>query len=209
MTTVERLSKAIFDFAYEMAMKDATLQNAYEGEKKWIAGVGGAKNAVRDYIDKVFEGFKNQEAHDQFFYYTVDRACAVINDARPDDGKSEFTFGNAQKLINMTAKYMYITSYQNPGLRERFSYCHCPVDSYMLADVWEASEESLKNKDYNKTRFTVSWSKEKKDPDLTGIARYLDFQSAVRELAGKDGLSPIEYDYLHWAEAKANSEGNK
>ena len=55
---------------------------------------------------------------------------------RSEDGKTgQFTFGNIQKLINMTLKYMFTICYTNDSMRKRFMYCHCPMDSIMMRKV--------------------------------------------------------------------------
>ena len=55
--------------------------------------------------------------------------------------KDNFTFGNAQKVINMTAKYLYIICYADSAFRDRFKYCHCPMDRVMLNIVWKRYKE--------------------------------------------------------------------
>jgi len=193
----------IFAFAYDMAMRDATLQGAFTGKKAELSKNKDARKAVKHYIDQVFDGkFKSeddQDDHNNCFYITADTVCEKIG--------SGFMFGNAQKLINMTVKYMYIACYKNTDLREKFRFCHCPVDSYMLAYVWDElkrnKDDFLKQKGYTKTgrnAFTASWSREEKSKGIDEPARYSDFQQAVRRLA-KDKF-PIEYDYMHWTEAK-------
>ena len=43
---------------------------------------------------------------------------------------SGLTFGNIQKLINMTMKYLYIRYYDE--CRENFRCCHAPMDNRMI-----------------------------------------------------------------------------
>ena len=53
----------------------------------------------------------------------------------------EFSYGNAQKLVNMTAKYIYIATYFNDDYKDKFEKCHCPMDSLivesLIADIKE------------------------------------------------------------------------
>lgn len=49
------------------------------------------------------------------------------------DKGSSFEFGNAQKLINMTAKYIASGMFTSKcGCGGNFQYCHCPMDSIMV-----------------------------------------------------------------------------
>ena len=82
-------------------------------------------------------------AHEKLFLETAINVCKSINnyEGKPDTA-GNFSFGNAQKLINMTIKHIYLHTYTIdslgfPSIRERFRYCHCPMDSIMLQDVWK------------------------------------------------------------------------
>jgi len=140
--------------------------------------------------------------------------------------RPKFTFGNSQKLINMTAKYMFISAYNNPGLRRKFAFCHCPMDAFMLKHVWyecinKIGKNYWKDKGYTQSGdngFLKSWSRETKglnhkELDKSEPKRYCDFQKAVQELIEKMNddnyvainlkentkiLSPLEYDYIYW-----------
>ena len=137
----EIISSKIFDFIYMCAMRDAIIREAFKGEKTWIESVATAKVILRKYIDRVLNNeFDSQRNHDNCFLEIANEICQAINEAKPQNGIATFSFGNAQKLINMTVKYMYGFCYQNPDLRGGFRYCHCPLDSIMLNKVWQRCE---------------------------------------------------------------------
>ncbi len=48
-----------------------------------------------------------------------------------------FTFGQAQKWINMTMKYLYV--FGKPEMKKLSSVCHVPIDNY----IFEIAESSL------------------------------------------------------------------
>lgn len=198
----------IFDFAFNQALGDATRRTDAASCKEAVLKSSendskpGVKELVRDYFDAIIEG-KNHN-----FYKTAEEVvnCKVKN----------FTFGNAQKLINMTVKYMYAACYKDEELRKRFETSHCPMDSRMkdkvvkqykkvIKDNDELSsalyyqqtdknkKEVIKSKDWSK----VSWSKiEQEDvrnyPSSNPYSRY---QQMVCYLAKKIGISPLEYDF--------------
>lgn len=194
----------IFDFIYTMALRDATMRRAYEGERTPLFKNDDAKNATREYINALLRG-ENPD-----FYTTAE---TVENGFR--DKGHEFTFGNTQKLINMTVKYMYIAAYQKEhyaDLREKFKGCHCPMDSIMVKKVIKEIKsqideeevcELLKGHERNWRSFLQNaWSKMDKDKDKD---QYKLFQNLVKYLSDKKGLTPIEYDYKEFgADDKEN-----
>lgn len=143
LTTVD---ERIFDFAYELAMRDAVNQTSYNGKGKGskarLKGCIEAKAVVKSYILAVMNGnvadFYSVEEQ-------VEEAFRTFNKDSTDYGT--FTFGNAQKLINMMAKYMFIAAYGNVELRKRFDQCHCPMDSQLMGfaarAIYELDEEKL------------------------------------------------------------------
>ncbi len=204
----------LFEFAYSIALRDAVMQKAYEGEKKHLANNIEAKMLVKKYIQKVFNGENpcfystEKEVENSFKRLHFGTSCPV------------FSFGNTQKLINMTAKYMFLATYNDEEKRDRFKCCHCPVDSIMLGKVIELVEElsekdkevlkeillnkrvlAFESKDGSskikifekgwKAEFTKPWSKIKTD-------RYDTFQAIVKYLAEKENTNPIGFDYMHW-----------
>lgn len=93
-----------------------------------------AKKAVWDYINRlrIDEGYERREQHDASFLATAENVINAFAGYGDDD--SSFGFGNAQKLINMTAKYIALGIYMD-DCREGFQYCHCPMDGIMVDKV--------------------------------------------------------------------------
>lgn len=209
---MDYVDEAIFEFAYRMALDDATGQQAYkgrgEGSKTKLRECDKAKQAVREYIAAVFDS--NSRPDFEKSTAEVEKAFkAHLTDE--DDG--EFTFGNAQKLVNMTSKYMFMATYERPDLRTQFKSCHCPMDNVILSvvaaeagkavdsgnasDVLREFAEKCAKKRPRKLDWVVAddlkWSRLKR-----GDERYQFFQDVVRELASQNGVSPIEFDYVNW-----------
>lgn len=139
----EEIKDKIFDFIYRMAMRDATMMKAYGGEnKKDLYKISKARDIVRKYADNVIKGCCiDPDEHEKAFKETACEVCNVINKEKSKYNiKGTFNFGNAQKLINMTVKYLYVGYCENECLRENFKYCHCPMDTIMLERVWEEYE---------------------------------------------------------------------
>ena len=237
----DKIDDAIFDFAYVMAMRDATLQQAFpatdkkllwqahsdEDKEKALAPLREKiKTPLKDHIESIF----NDEPHD--FYMVAkevqEAAKNFINETEilkstkkgeePSADLAVFTFGNTQKLINMTVKYMFMATYDRPELRERFAQCHCPMDNIMMLeaecafrepkDDWKDWLESCTKelsrgprRGHRVWKDDVSWSalewKENGRGTEAGAPdEYLLFQAAIKELAKEE--SPIEYDFAAW-----------
>ncbi len=202
----EEINGEIFDFIYASAIRDAVSQKAYKGKKAWIEQLSEPKKITREYIDKVLNnGFSSRSEHDDIFLKTANSLCSVINSQRPAELDTDvFSFGNAQKLINITVKHVYGFCYRDPNLRVCFKYCHCPLDSIMIQRVKYLSKENnnLQAKDYD-----GPWGNEGADgdsqPTLSELPhRYALFQSAIRKLLEDGSLYPIEFDYIEWNKPK-------
>lgn len=213
MISYDELRKTIFDFSYGAALGDAIGQRAFEGNKKPLHNNEGAKKIVRKYIDDILCGknpnfYETAKALEESFEDYIKNNKSDIVYIRKDGQLSNpvFRFGNAQKLINMLTKNIFLLVYQNENLREYFKQCHCPMDNIMIAIV----KNELKNthdkkagsllKEY-KEREKSAWSRIEKED----IEQYKKFQECIGFLATQAGLSPIEYDYWMWKKSLSNN----
>ena len=196
---MEQILQHIFSFAYGAGLNDATAQKAYPGEsKKFLRENHEAKDIVRAYIDGILNG-ENPD-----FYAVAERLQASFNKWEKQNGYVDplFSFGNAQKLINITVKFMYLAAYSNYApMRSRFQNCHCPLDRQMGARVKreirkipkaELPDSILEIIERGSWKgFDGTWSKiDEKD--------YKDYQAVVRYLAAKENLIPLEYDFRYF-----------
>ena len=58
---------------------------------------------------------------------------------KPKDGCDKFYFGQAQKWVNMTLKYLYLL-----GLIDSDKNLHIPIDSYILEAIWDKRDLNIK-----------------------------------------------------------------
>ena len=196
--SIDSIDDKIFDFVYHEALGDATQQRALQktNKKDFLDKMSkkdnDAKNAVQSYIADIIAGeLKEKEAHDKKFYATIK---SILDYADCND----FTFGNAQKLINMTAKYFYIMCYKNDNLRKKFANCHCPMDSIMIKKVREKYKEQI-----NKTwqlKSDTAWSKLEMDEKNNIPKAYEEFQNLIKN--NKENRSPLEFDFFEWNNEK-------
>ena len=206
------MNNRTFSFIYGCALHDAILQKAFLGKKDWIATVTSAQKPIKEYINSVLLGkFKEidaKELHNNVFLQTAKDVCDLINKNRPDDAVDIFSFGNAQKLINIVVKHVYAHTYslnilEHADIRENFRFCHCPMDSIMLSHVWKmykkefGAEERMRELGDD---FLKSWGSEDFDlieNERIQPQRYIRYQNAIEKLKDPDIFS-IEYDYIVW-----------
>lgn len=113
------------------------------------------------------------------------------------DEDNHFTFGNAQKLVNMTAKYMYLRSYGDSNERKLFKFCHCPMDGTMIRIVKEKYPKASFKADY-------SWSTLENSGDkILGV--YVEFQKYIQDMVQKErhnrkdeDIIPLDMDFIYW-----------
>ena len=195
---MEQILQYIFTFAYGAGLNDATAQKAYPGDnKKFLRENEEAKNIVRAYIDRVLNG-ENPD-----FYAAAERLTDSFNDWEKQKGYPIiFSFGNAQKLINITVKFMYLTAYANyRAMRIRFQNCHCPLDRQMGVRIKREIRKTAKAEHPDSIREIIergSWKRF--DGTWSRISRqdYEDYQALVRYLAAKENLIPLEYDFRYF-----------
>lgn len=115
---------------------------------------------------------------------------------------SDFTYGQAQKWLNMMLKYFLLTE----GDSALKSYLHIPVDSYIMQAVGSDNSKlkyCLKLECVPKKNGTVgkysessskSWSK-------WNYEEYIAFQNSIRTaIAESDYSFPIEWENQAWIE---------
>lgn len=119
------------------------------------------------------------------------KVCGIIKDLY-EDYDIKFTYGQAQKWVNMTIKYLYILN--DHTFDNVFDFLHIPVDNY----IFKAVKEKLGiNKPKN------PWSKLDK-------TEYLKYQKDIRERIEKDSnidVPPLLWEFKNWLEvAKGNNK---
>ena len=219
----------IFDFIFEMAFRDATLRNAFvnpyksknkrerktgkESEKQAENDFEELKNNIKEYtkepIKKYLEsilGDKKADLNHCKYQCMLDVFNGVNNfnkQINEKDSKHKgFTFGNIQKLVNMSAKYLYIACYANPEMRTRFVFCDCPMDSIMIKGV---VSEAGRNK-FERLRKETSWSSLAiTDGNNTEIKKiidlipkeYVEFQQWIRKNK-YEYENVLDFDFRKW-----------
>lgn len=137
------IDKDTLDFLYVLYFGtykdafDAATNRAYRDMNRTIrfCGLGDGKRkeirlAVNELIRMSVQELRQSNKLDQdFFDNWHKKLCDAIIEMYEENGIT-FTYGQAQKWINMTLKYLYVLE---PSLVEPlFKYCHVPLDNYVF-----------------------------------------------------------------------------
>lgn len=123
----------------------------------------------------VNNGVNDQNMYDSWHH----RICKKIRTYYRDAGV-EFYYGQAQKWLNMTMKYLYIIGeYTYDGI---FQYLHIPIDNYVF---------SVAHQELGISHPKVSWSRW---DDYKG--QYMAYQSALRSQI--QSYYPLRWEFKFW-----------
>ena len=132
------------------------------------------------------ESITNQETFDAWHYNVSDKIKSIYVDAG-----IKFTYGHAQKWINMTIKYLYMLGVNS--FEDVFEYLHIPLDNY----VFDVAKTEL-----NIPRPKTAWSSW---DDYDGL--YLNYQKLIRQKM--DCVTPLRWEFRYWLKAARNMNVNK
>ena len=111
---------------------------------------------------------------------------------------NSFTYGLAQKWVNMTLKYLWLLDRLPEGLTAKS--LHVPIDSFILEKLQEENVDEIRRDGDTYKYKGKSWSQ------LDDYDAYLDIQTKIGQIAGK--TFPIEWEGPAWIEV-AKKRSNK
>ncbi|MCD8118706.1 MAG: hypothetical protein LUE29_04365 [Lachnospiraceae bacterium] len=116
-------------------------------------------------------------------------------------------YGKAQKLVNMTFKYLYcFESADDDRYADYFKYCHMPLDSYTMEWIKRIVASTAKKRNDKLVADNIpSWSNlsyGKHTYDDHGKYSYLFFVEKVRSLFSdgnnKPAVTPFQAEFVIW-----------
>lgn len=129
----------------------------------------------------------SQDEFDSWHHSVSDKIKSLYLDKNLDK-KIKFTYGHAQKWINMTIKYLYML--EADSFDDVFEFLHIPIDNY----VFDIASDSL-----GIARPKLPWSKW---DDYEGM--YLHYQHLIREKIAIG--TPLRWEFRYWLKAARNVE---
>lgn len=167
------------------------IKRAHQDLSRTVHGIGAHPDArqeatklLRVEITKLSgnPAIATQEAFDSWHR----RICERLRDAYASTGYKKFTFGQAQKWLNMTLKYVFVFGKARlPGYEAFYRFCHVPIDNIILESRTFSGLSA----------FAKPWSRND-DYD-----EYLAFQRAVREQFPES--SPLAVEFWVWQQPTA------
>lgn len=137
---------------------------------------------VYAYLEQEITGLEigNQDEFDSWHY----KVCDHIRTLYRDVGVG-LTYGQCQKWVNMTFKYLYIIGeIVNPSY---FDYLHIPLDNYVFDVVC---------KEFNQQKPKIPWSRWDDYAE-----QYLAYQKMIRENVNE---IPLRWEFKFWLKEARN-----
>lgn len=142
------------------------------------------KSKVKEkFEEKIKELTHNKISRQDEFNDWHKEVCDQILEIYKEKGIT-LTYGQAQKWINMTIKYLYVLEPETfDGV---FDFLHIPIDKYVLDIAKELGVERIKG----------AWSK------LDDYEEYLKYQENIKEKIGE--IAPLRWEFRNWLKAAKN-----
>ena len=133
-------------------------------------------NLLRNEIEKIIsKTCTSQKVFDEWHYLV----CSKIRILYRKEGV-QFTFGQAQKWVNMTCKYLFIIG--ETDFVNCFAYLHIPLDNY----IFEAAKTEL-----GIAKPSIAWSRWD-DYDSQYMSYQIDLRSHIQNVA------PLRWEFTNW-----------
>ena len=162
------------------------------------------KSAYRD-VCRTITGFSKNPSHDEILSGAKNKMCSIVKELLNQniDGQSsfdewhkwacdslikcfkgqKFTYGQAQKWVNMTMKYLSMFDYKQ--VEKVYEFCHVPIDNYIIEIVG--------------VKFDTAWSR------VESYEKYLEFQELFRN---KYKGIPLDNEFYMWINASKEKRNN-
>lgn len=204
--------RAYLDFCRTIKFKDD-----YKGDKK-----KNEKDELKKEIAKLFEKFENKirenpntfDKEDDRKDNSIDshkKLCRIITERFSVITEPKtFTYGHAQKWVNMTLKYLYVLDKckDEKNYDDIISYFHIPIDNIILdmCSNPEKHNENLPEEQQLPPEFKVK--REDKETDAWSTWDYNTYMSYREKLEGQiktcygENKPPLIWELENWAPKK-------
>ena len=205
--------RAYLDLArtVKYAYSSTELEKAKSGSDAYAFAVV-QKDRIKFICSKLIESIEGYPNHSGGFDTWHESKCAQIIDqmnAPYGDGKkgflkARFTYGQAQKWVNMTLKYLWLLDMLPNGLSE--AELHVPVDSFILEALKETQQFNTEGNKITGSGESYYYNGEAWSA-ISESKNYKKLQDRIRDIAKKQGISPIQWEGPAWIEvAKKRSK---
>lgn len=161
------------------------------------------RNAARDLLKNRFINLKfdSQSAFDEWHTETCNELITNYKGCVDDKGQPSFTYGHAQKWLNMLFKYLYVYEYDDEfkdffkDKTELIKYLHVPIDEKIFEEA---------NKVFGLEKPNCGWSQMDENT-------YKDYQEGLIKniiknpnppYGEEDGRIPFYWELMVWSKPK-------
>lgn len=138
------------------------------------------RQKVVDTIIAFIKSIKSKDGINQDVFDNWHRdLCRKIIKNYSDKG-IEFHYGQAQKWVNMTFKYLSVIQIASTSVY--FKYLHAPIDSIVI---------DIASDDFHLKRPDTRWSRMDEQ-------EYIDYQKRLRSVINKNKLCPMLWEFRIW-----------
>lgn len=217
--TLDSTLDQIVETAIKKAYEDSTNQGAFNAldKQQGEESLEEIKERCTDEIKKALKSIGNDtfdEWHDQLCLLLVNNYRFVtVATKKAGEKKEAFSYGNAQKWVNMTIKYLYLLHNLYSEFSEKdCDFCknigakiesisadlHVPVDSYIIDEIWKYNEVSLplNTKGTRHKLYKTRNSEHVKPWSTWDEPEYKQLQKDLKEQLV--GQSPIDWEGPAW-----------
>lgn len=168
-------------------------QRAYRDLNRTLTGFGSHPDRVSihsEVLSSIFQfvqGLGNVHSQAEFdtkHHEWCEEICQIYKSKPHPDRPFQFHYGQAQKWINMTIKYL--TVLDHPGAQHVYKFSHVPIDLYVI--------RGAKAFGINPPPSKVAWSR-------LSYEQYFDYQNELRQMIkNKTEYScPLDWEAQIWA----------
>ena len=126
---------------------------------------------------------KNNEIDENKFDQWIEKACKQIKQYYHEANITDYTLGNAQKLVNMTIKFIFSSDRINYNLKI-FKVCHLPIDRVIM----NKAKQKL-----NIQRLEQTW------PRTDDWDAIINYQNKIRKAVSLEKEKyPLVWECLNW-----------
>ena len=203
----------------EKAYIDATNQGAFntlipkknQNDKKNAEIV---KANIMEILCKTFKGYDSKCKKKNYDNWHKKMCDVIVNEYKKFKLNDKFTYGNAQKWLNMSIKYLYLISGiqfdegENKCLKQIINkiekdkeFAHIPLDSYIIDALWEIRSIYLpviKGSSRDKVYKTRPSDHVEKWSCIEKYDKYFETQKTLRKFTDDIHTVPMNWESYSW-----------
>ena len=204
---------------YEVAVRLAytTFMRTLTGyaKSKTKTGQPKASEYLRDRLEDYFKTYTitSQKDFDDWHKETCENLIDKFGTWGVD---SKLTYGQAQKWVNISFKYLYaftlfgccIKGFPAEIVVEKMKYCHLPLDNIVICSLSKTEIKELKKKDSKWKINKKSWTYDGRSWSKLTETDYITIQKELREVFGdtRKGQTMLQIDFDIWGGSSVENE---